>query len=137
MISRRLCTRLKEKLINTRQNKLVDCNMKADTNLSWLWRVFYSSPGEQPSRTRASSLALSERSTLRCPGAGCYPALTPPAKSIKRKDQYKLLNLTNTRVLELFDSLLSKACVQASASPVVWHFPMKPGKYLSAPQELL
>ena len=97
------------------------------TNLFWPWRVSCSSLGEWPSRTRASSLALSEQLALSRPGAGCSPALVPPAKSIKQKDQY-ILDLIKNKVLESLDYLLSKACEQALSSPAAGHFLMKPRK---------
>ena len=102
MILRRLCTRLKERLIKTRRNKLVECNTKVETNLSWPWRVSYSSPGEQPSRTRVFSLTLSDHLALNRPGLGYLPAPTPPAKKIKQKDLYTLLDLyISTRHIRL------------------------------------
>ena len=63
------------------------------TNLSWPWRASLSSREEQPSRTRAFSLTLSDHLALDHPGLGYLPAPTPPAKKIKQKDLYTLLDL--------------------------------------------
>ena len=51
-----------------------------ETNLSWFGIASYASPGEQSSRTRASSPSLLEHSALYRPGLGHSPAPMLPAK---------------------------------------------------------
>ena len=70
------------------------------TNLSWIGRASYASPGEQPSRTRESSPSLSEHSALYRPELGQPPAPVLPAK-IKRSVYYSI----HTKVFGVFDYL--------------------------------
>ena len=75
-----------------------------ETNLFLALESFYSFLGEQPSRTRASLPTLSEQLAPNHLGAGCSPALTPPAKRVKTKRSVSTTwskKYTSTRIIRL------------------------------------